>query len=392
MDRLPLELISIIVAHISDRDSWTKLARVSSTFLEPAQQQIFRSFSLTPRVDARLLLETSPHLAHYIREFSFDIPHMETSKSAEELRTLCAVLNLLNNVQDLLVSGNCGEDQYEWPRIPAELRDIFVTFIRRQKLQRLHVMELGELPQSLLGLFLNAATTVSLLNVSFDSTAVQDFPIISTVKNLSLVGSEGDLSELLSSRVYSRQMPGIKTLAFQGPFTPTGEALVAKLAPNLERLILECMTWEREMTSLGFPLAPPPSLPLLRYLRLEISHLGDSDLWLPAVVASLLAVSPALIEVVIRSELEPYDDESDLDVPKEKTMHELEKVILASPSEVRLRWVILRFLYHRRGVEENCFVEFVDTLYAGMPDLYSLKQLVVEHVLDDKGFGDFLYD
>ncbi|KAK7014422.1 hypothetical protein R3P38DRAFT_3003501 [Favolaschia claudopus] len=392
MDRLPLELISIIIAYIGDRDSWTKLARVSSTFLEPAQQQIFRSFSLTPRADARLLLETSPHLALYIREFSFDFPHMDTSKSAEEVHALCAVLNLLNNVRDLLVSGNCGEDQYEWPTMPAELRDIFLDFVRRQKLQRLHVMELGELPQSLLGLFLNAAPTVSLLNVSFDSTKVEDFPIISTVKNLSLVGSEGDLSELLSSHVYSRQMSGIKTLAFQGPFTPTGEALVAKLAPNLERLILECRTWEREMTSLGFPLAPPPSLPLLRYLRLEIHHLGESDLWLPAVVASFLAVCPALTEVVIRSELEPDDDESEIDVPKEKTMHELEKVFLALPSEVCLRWVILRFLYRPRGVEENRFAEFVDTLHAGMPDLYSLKRLVVEDVLDDKGFGDFIYD
>ncbi|KAJ7259246.1 hypothetical protein C8J57DRAFT_1339859 [Mycena rebaudengoi] len=109
MASLPQELVNSIVDQLDDYSSLTSCTLVSTSFVAPAQQAIFKSLCIHTELSLRHptplaasdSLAAFPHLATYIRLLQFDLSHLES-----EVQALESIFLAVRNLERLIISGS----------------------------------------------------------------------------------------------------------------------------------------------------------------------------------------------------------------------------------------------------------------------------------------------
>ncbi|KAJ6592357.1 hypothetical protein B0H19DRAFT_1224302, partial [Mycena capillaripes] len=171
MDTIPQELVGAIVGQIGDNESLKMCSLVSRMFRDPSQRILLYSLALggdKPYSTAWTLLRESPHAARHLRRLHCLLPDEDAAPEQVDA-LLCAILNNLSNVRHCYFVGATG-DLWTWPSTRPQLSLAIFEFIKRQKLAQLHVLAIHALPRAILALFLGAAPSLSIVEVSIDLT------------------------------------------------------------------------------------------------------------------------------------------------------------------------------------------------------------------------------
>jgi hypothetical protein len=161
MASLPQELVNSIMDHLDDYSSLTSCALVSTSFVVPAQQAIFKSLclhtsELFPRhptpMEASDSLAAFPHLATYIRLLQFDL-----SRLGSEVQALESIFLAVRNLERLIIFG-AG---MRWSSIPSALKMAIQNIITLPSLYGLHLVFIDDLPSNFI---YHAASSVSVLS------------------------------------------------------------------------------------------------------------------------------------------------------------------------------------------------------------------------------------
>ncbi|KAJ7259251.1 hypothetical protein C8J57DRAFT_1639882 [Mycena rebaudengoi] len=160
MASLPQELVNSIVDQLDDYLSLTSCALVSTSFVAPAQQAIFKSLCIHTELSHRHptplaasdSLAAFPHLATYIRLLQFDLSHLES-----EVQALESIFLAVRNLERLIISGAGMLYQSIAPALQTAIQDI----ITLPSLSGLHLVSINDLPSDFI---YRAASSVSVLS------------------------------------------------------------------------------------------------------------------------------------------------------------------------------------------------------------------------------------
>ncbi|KAJ7257078.1 hypothetical protein C8J57DRAFT_1721337 [Mycena rebaudengoi] len=160
MASLPQELINSVVDHLDDYSSLTSCALVSTSFVAPAQQAIFKSLCIHTELSyghptplaANDSLAAFPHLATYIRLLKFDLSHLE-----HEVQALKSIFLAVRNLERLIISG-AG---MRWNSIAPTLKIAIQDIIALPSFYGLHLVSIEGLPSHFL---YHAAALISVLS------------------------------------------------------------------------------------------------------------------------------------------------------------------------------------------------------------------------------------
>ncbi|KAJ7259262.1 hypothetical protein C8J57DRAFT_1515330 [Mycena rebaudengoi] len=160
MASLPQELVNSIVDQLDDYSSLTSCALVSTSFVAPAQQAIFKSLCIHTELSHRHptplaasdSLAAFPHLAAYIRLLEFDLSHLES-----EIQALESIFLAVRNLERLIISGS----GMQWSSVPSALKIGIQNIIAFPSLYGLHLVAIHNLPSDFI---YHAASSVSVLS------------------------------------------------------------------------------------------------------------------------------------------------------------------------------------------------------------------------------------
>ncbi|KAJ7453102.1 hypothetical protein FB451DRAFT_1520166 [Mycena latifolia] len=195
--RLPQELIEAIVYEFDDKSPClTTCSKTAKTFRVPCQRRIFRAlvlhseetgFSNTFR-RAFDLFEVSPHLTVYVRNLKTPLPTVE-----KETRYLERILRALHNLERFMIS-NRGES-INWSPTPSSLASAVFRTISLPSLDRLHLVNIFNLPCSLVYLAASATRVLSLDSVRIRTLAADTPSVPSTLQLEHLILSSRSLAD-----------------------------------------------------------------------------------------------------------------------------------------------------------------------------------------------------
>jgi hypothetical protein len=160
MASLPQELVNSIVDQLDDYSSLTSCALVSTSFVVPAQQAIFKSLCIHTELSHRHptplaasdSLAAFPHLATYIRLLQFDLSHLES-----EVQALESIFLAVRNLERLIISGS----GMQWSFVPSALKIGIQNIIALPSLYGLHLVTIYNLSSDFI---YHAASSVSVLS------------------------------------------------------------------------------------------------------------------------------------------------------------------------------------------------------------------------------------
>jgi hypothetical protein len=163
MASLPQELVNYVVDQLDDYSSLTSCVLVSTSFVAPAQQAIFKSLCLRRErstwghptlLAASDSLAAFPHLAAYIRVLQIDLVDDDL-----EVEALESILRAVRNIERLII---CGEG-VPWTSIASTLNAAIQNIITLPSLHGLHLASIDGLPSQFI---YRAASLVSALSTS----------------------------------------------------------------------------------------------------------------------------------------------------------------------------------------------------------------------------------
>ncbi|KAJ7256931.1 hypothetical protein C8J57DRAFT_1721247 [Mycena rebaudengoi] len=259
MASLPQELVNSIVDQLDDYSSLTSCALVSTSFVAPAQQAIFKSLWMRTEGSQRhpTLLEASdslaafPHLATYIHLLKIDISHLE-----HEIQALESIFLAVRKLERLIISG-AG---MRWSSIPPALYTAIQDIITLPSFYGLHLVSIDDLPSDFI---YRAASSVSVLStycVSLKQNSDEPLYPFSDLR----------LTHLISSDSRWRGKPLCNLFL---PAAPSHTALLARLSILMD---LRCRIYNYELLS---AIAPSLRHLSLRYVggkfgkSIDIPHL-----------------------------------------------------------------------------------------------------------------------
>ncbi|KAJ7256937.1 hypothetical protein C8J57DRAFT_1343357 [Mycena rebaudengoi] len=160
MASLPQELVNSIVDQLDDYSSLTSCALVSTSFVVPAQQAIFKSLCIHTELSHRHptplaasdSLAAFPHLATYLRLLQCDLSHLES-----EVQALESIFLAVRNLERLIISGS----GMQWSSVPSALKIGIQNIIALPSLYGLHLITIYNLSSDFI---YHAASSVSVLS------------------------------------------------------------------------------------------------------------------------------------------------------------------------------------------------------------------------------------
>ncbi|KAJ7240788.1 hypothetical protein C8J57DRAFT_1726985 [Mycena rebaudengoi] len=190
---IPYELVAAIVQELADDIFSLKACSLAAVaFCSPSQCLLFRSlwlhrenwpqsYTTSKRAlhwgtsvpsgtvqRASRLLKHSPHIAAYIRDLSIDLPGREESTDDH-----VHVFQILPNLERLMI---CGSGVYD--DLSGTIATAIFDLLSQPKLDRLHLLDISELPHVVL---LRALFAVRVLSLSAVELPEADFDVLSNV-------------------------------------------------------------------------------------------------------------------------------------------------------------------------------------------------------------------
>ncbi|KAJ7500602.1 hypothetical protein B0H11DRAFT_1995826 [Mycena galericulata] len=301
MSAIPNELFAAILDELAhDYPSLKTCSLVATTFCSPSQRHLFRSIwlhrgdwqsstfaqrSLRRGISMpsgtilgwHSLLVASPHLASYVRDLTIDLPSAE-----DEDITLKHVLRSLPCLERLVIYGMT----VRWGELSLGLRSVILALLNQSTLERLHLLDIRDLPTVVLPRVLPSMRAFSIHRTTFkiDSDSAEITEILGPSRLEHLTISTNMRS---TYKVILPHAPGLTTVTkmhlFIDFFSCMGpEKLLSALGGTLHHLQLDC-------DRLYYPLSLPP-LPALRTLELSVSN--GSKRCMPDGLAGTLACLP----------------------------------------------------------------------------------------------------
>ncbi|KAJ7142414.1 hypothetical protein C8R44DRAFT_974178 [Mycena epipterygia] len=282
---IPHELIAAIIDELHlDRASLKACSLAAIAFCSPSQRYLFSSMWLhrenwqfytagqqalhrgtaTPsgtmrRVSA--LLTDSPHLASYVRDLTIDLPD-----SADEDIPLERVLKAVTNVERFVISGLNAR----WDELSLPLTSTILDVLARPALERLHLLNMRNVPAPVIFRALSSMRVLSIHNTSFDeddseeeSPEITRNPTPLPLEHLMLsTGLTYTYALILAP--HAPKLTNVKQLFLRVDMNARSlaERLLSAIAGTLEHLEVDC-------GELSTPIYLP-HLPHLRSLTLRI--------------------------------------------------------------------------------------------------------------------------
>ncbi|KAF7310307.1 hypothetical protein MIND_00404800 [Mycena indigotica] len=161
-DRIPPELIHLIVDHVKDRESLRACSLVALIFRAPCQQRLWTTMALRVQHDAAIVeplqyphsistakstLEACPHLASYITCLKLTIVPETTDFAAVGL---ASTIKLLPNLTKVSLYP-LNEVETSWTDIPDALRSVTESLLEMPTLRQVELAFFFAVPRQLLG-------------------------------------------------------------------------------------------------------------------------------------------------------------------------------------------------------------------------------------------------
>ncbi|KAJ6562114.1 hypothetical protein B0H19DRAFT_1375318 [Mycena capillaripes] len=329
---LPQELIDAIVYQVDATHALKACSLVSSQFRSPSQQILLRSLSLDdypPNYNAAsTLLDESPHIARYIKDFRVRLTWVPISAPSYVEDFLELVRKLLN-VGRFAISAACDWDVLA-PVIPAIL-----DLIGRPNLTELHLSGIENLFPATLALSLASVPTLSLKQVTIATSnelhGDPTDPPCATAKIDRLILSHcKGLDDFFARREYSHYIATLRTLCIR----PQSEFknVVSAAALTLDHIELDCLG-----TLINSRILRLPPLAALRSMEFVVNflHTDTHEARFVDILASLLASGPATlkeISIMCPNYLSPTQR------PLLQTLTAMDAVVADCASAPYLRW------------------------------------------------------
>ncbi|KAJ7158994.1 hypothetical protein C8R43DRAFT_357643 [Mycena crocata] len=319
MASIPSELIAAIVDELEDdRESLKACSTVAPPFCSPSQSHLFRSMWLHREnwhfytgVQQALhrgttipsgtikkvysLLSESPHLAVYVRDLTIDLPD-----STDEDKPLEHVLQVATNLERFVVSGL----SLPWGDLSGPLSSTIVEVFARPTLQRLHLYNVYDVPESAVFRMLSFKTVLSIHHTIMASDEEEEnahkrYPP-SQLEHLILSTSLPATYELvLSPR--APKFPRIKqlTVRLDRGARIHAERLFSSVADTLTHLELDCGELSVPLNLPHLPHLSSVTFRIFRGLaRTQPDGLGRTLLGLPRVRLTMMyGIQSRLTEV-----------------------------------------------------------------------------------------------
>ncbi|KAJ7277939.1 hypothetical protein C8J57DRAFT_175599 [Mycena rebaudengoi] len=160
---LPPEILNAIVHEVDDAASLRRCSLVSTTFLHPSQQCLFRSLHLHPDdiQPAHTLFQSSPHLAIYVRDVKFDLEESWTQNLNYVLVPF--LLDMLSNIVSLRVRGTSAN--FSLANVPP-LTSALCHALALPSLERFELANISDMPPSLLLTAVSSVTHLKIVDLS----------------------------------------------------------------------------------------------------------------------------------------------------------------------------------------------------------------------------------
>ncbi|KAJ7181349.1 hypothetical protein C8R43DRAFT_1229280 [Mycena crocata] len=305
---VPNELVGSILDELyRDYSSLRMCSLVSTSFCSPSQRHLFHSIWLHRRdwdsytstqrephrgisipagtiMASHSLLMGSPHIASYVHELALDLPTSE-----DEDITLKHVLRTLPNLERLVISGMT----VRWSDLSMGLRSAILAILEQPSLDRLHLLNIREVPAADFLRILPSMRAVSIHRTTFrGSGSLPDMADIQPASRLEhLTISTNMHSTYKFILPHAPRLINVTTVhLFIDFFSCMGpEKLLSALGGNLRHLKVDC-------DRLYHPFGLPP-LPMLRTLELRVSN-GSRRCMPDGLADTLVALPPVPLRLV----------------------------------------------------------------------------------------------
>ncbi|KAJ7277667.1 hypothetical protein C8J57DRAFT_1307425 [Mycena rebaudengoi] len=292
----PQEIIDAVVDELADSNkALISCSLAGATFTTPTRRHLFRSMVLVAghTQSTAELLAASPRIAPFFRVLLLDFE----DSTDEEREQMIFILDRLEHIQDFVLVS------YD-PR--RGLDRVIVNILSNSSFNHLHFIVCEATP-SFLTFALSAARVITMDDFSVIREDVWDGPSYAPqsrspapLRCLNLPPNHGDAAsvhELLLHSTTSLYLSSLKDLLLHENHGPEFcAALLAAVAPSLERLRIQCSPQAADTFRVLFDL--PALLPALRFLQFQIR--GRNDTRTAEFVRKLRLLAP-LVEIQIIS-------------------------------------------------------------------------------------------
>nr|GAT45605.1 predicted protein [Mycena chlorophos] len=336
MDTLPLELLDLIVEHLSDgggtgrprkNSSLHSCSLVSTKFRAPCQKLFYKSIALTSRaeggrgvfgpytfVEALAHFDASPHLVPYVSalDLSLDGDASELEDRAWLKNDVAfAVLSKFTNVSSCEFI-NEGPDCY-WEHVPEEVKSAFLAWLAlplvRTTLRRVWGYGFVDLPLALVEALLSTASELTLESIGVAASSTIPSPArranTRDLEKLALTSCFPTSVNLMQSPAilpYLKNLRSIRLHADMGMLSTLCEVA----ADALEHISLVYPDPE------FFPFSQPPTMSRLAHFTFRfapgtIDETGDPETaatFFVSQIQTILSSAPALSELELQVDIE----------------------------------------------------------------------------------------